>query len=100
MEASNGAEKVPKEEVGNPDDVKKNLVMSMEDSFKSGVLFSRCPETEKTQEDKDASKINESVDGTDTHKSCVPNVEITDCSNTSKEDKASVKTGTLEDVKG
>lgn len=55
--------------------------MSMEDSCNSDV-------------------INESVDGTDTSKSCVPNVEITDCSNTLEGDKASVITEILEDVKG
>lgn len=98
MEASKGAEIVLKENMGNPDDVKKNLVMSMEDSCNGDVLYSRCPDIEKSQEDTDVSKINGSVDETDTSKSCVPNVEITDCSNTLKKDKASVKTDTLEDV--
>lgn len=100
MEASKGAEIVLKENMGNPDDVKKNLVMSMEDSCNGDVLYSRCPDIEKSQEDTDVSKINGSVDETDTSKSCVPNVEITDCSNALKEDKASVKTDTLEDLKG
>lgn len=102
MEASKGAEIVLKENIGNPDDVKKNLVMSMEDSCNGDVLYSHCPDIEKSQEDTDVSKINGSVDETDTctSKSCVPNVEITDCSNALKEDKASVKTDTLEDLKG
>lgn len=102
MEASKGAEIVLKEIMGNPDDVKKNLVMSMEDSCNGDVLYSHCPDIEKSQEDTDVSKINGSVDETDTctSKSCVPNVEITDCSNALKEDKASVKTDTLEDLKG
>lgn len=102
MEASKGAEIVLKENMGNPDDVKKNLVMSMEDSCNGDVLYSHCPDIEKSQEDTDVSKINGSVDETDTctSKSCVPNVEITDCSNALKEDKASVKTDTLEDLKG
>lgn len=98
--ASKGAENFPKEDIGNPDDVKKNLVMSMEDSCNGDVLYSRCPDTGKSQVDTDVSKINESVDGTDTSKSCVPNVEIIDCSNTLEGDKASVITEILEDVKG
>lgn len=98
--ASKGAENFSKEDIGNPDDVKKNLVMSMEDSCNSDVLYSQCPDTEKSHIDTDVSKINESVDGTDTSKSCVPNVEITDCSNTLEGDKASVITENLEDVKG
>lgn len=98
--ASKGAENFPKGDIGNPDDVKKNLVMSMEDSCNSDVLYSQCPDTEKSHIDTDVSKINESVDGTDTSKSCVPNVEITDCSNTLEGDKASVITEILEDVKG
>lgn len=74
--------------------------MSMEDLCNSDVLYSQCPDTENSHVDTDVSKINESVDGTDTNKSCVPNVEITDCSNTLEGDKASVITEILEDVKG
>lgn len=98
-DTSKGAEKLSKEMTGNPDDVKKNLAMAIEDSCNSDILCSPCPDTQKSKEDTDVSKISESVDGTDGSKSCLPNVEITDCSNASKEDQPSINNGTVKDVK-